>query len=277
MQLEFTKMQGLGNDFVVLVDLAGKLALSSEQIRFLAHRRHGVGCDQVLIVQQPRTPGAHFRMRIFNADGSEAGQCGNGLRCIAQYLVQQEFTTLREFDIETSGALARVRVMDAERVTVDMGRPRLSPAEVPFLAPARAPAYPLIVADETLTIGAVSMGNPHAVVTVRDVADAPVQSLGAAIQSHERFPQSANVGFMEVVDRAHIKLRVFERGAGETLACGTGACAAVVVGREQGLLGDVVRVDLPGGCLEITWDAGEDASVWMTGPGVWVFSGVMEI
>lgn len=275
MKLQFTKMQGLGNDFVVIDGIAQPLALSPEQIRGIADRHFGVGCDQILVVESPTLPGVDLRYRIFNADGSEVEQCGNGARCFARFVRDRGLTAKDEIVVETAGGVIRLVIGSDGQVTVNMGRPRLEPADIPFIAAARAARYALSVDNLDLEIGAVSMGNPHAVLTVNAVDSAPVERLGPLVERHQRFPRRTNVGFMEVVGRDHIRLRVFERGVGETLACGTGACAAVVIARLQGLVDATVRVDLPGGSLRIHWD-GEDEPVYMTGPAARVFEGWIE-
>ncbi|PWG63416.1 diaminopimelate epimerase [Sediminicurvatus halobius] len=275
-RLAFTKMQGLGNDFVVLDGVTRRLALAPEQIRHLADRRLGVGCDQVLVVEPATAPDADFRYRIFNADGGEVEHCGNGVRCLARFLLERGLTERRELTLQTGEGRAVVRVCSDGPVTVDMGPPILDPARIPFQAPAEATSYALRVDGTMLEIAAVSMGNPHAVLAVEDVDRAPVAQLGPSIESHPDFPRRVNAGFMQVVDRGHIRLRVFERGVGETLACGTGACAAVVAGRLRGWLDDSVAVDLPGGRLVIHW-SGRGEPVWMTGPAVTVFDGVISI
>ncbi len=271
-QLRFTKMHGLGNDFVVLDATRAPVALSANDIRFLANRHFGVGCDQVLLVEPPQHPDADFRYRIFNADGGEVEQCGNGVRCFARYVREHGLTAKNEIVVETAAGLVRPRIEGNGEVTVDMGLPRWAPAEVPFVAETAASRYDLIVGERVITVGVASMGNPHAVTVVDSVARAPVAELGPLIEHHARFPQRVNAGFMEIVNRRHIRLRVYERGTGETLACGTGACAAVVVGRRQGLLESEVAVDLPGGRLRIRWEA-DDQPVWMTGPAAQVFEG----
>lgn len=276
MQLTFTKMHGLGNDFVVIDALTRSIRLSAEQVRLFADRHLGVGCDQVLLVEAPRSPEADFRYRIFNADGGEVEMCGNGVRCLARFVREHGLTTKDRLTVETLAGLVHLELEPDGQVTVDMGTPQLEPADIPFIAPARAVRYPLEVAGGTVEIGAVSMGNPHAVLQVEDVATAPVARLGPLIERHERFPRRVNVEFMQVIDPAHIRLRVHERGAGETLACGTGACAAVVAGRLQGLLGERVTVELPGGTLRIDWN-GEGAPVRMTGPATRVFEGRIEL
>ena len=272
MEISFTKMQGLGNDFVVIDATSRPIDLSMEQIRFLANRRFGVGCDQVLLVEPPRQPNVDFTYRIFNADGGEVEQCGNGARCFARYVRDHGLTRKADISVATSGGVIVLHVEADGQITVDMGVPRFEPDEIPFAAEARAEIYPLALGATEVEIGVVSMGNPHAVLRVEQVDSAPVTSLGPEIEVHERFPRRVNVGFMQVVDRQHIRLRVYERGAGETLACGTGACAAVVVGRQRGWLDDKVTVTLPGGELKIRW-LGEGHSVMMTGPAVSVFEG----
>lgn len=276
MRIKFTKMHGLGNDFVLIDNLARSIALSTEQIRWLANRRTGIGCDQLLLLEPALVPGADFAMRIINADGTEAEQCGNGVRCLAVFARERGLLSGSEITIAAAGGLVRSNIEASDQISVDMGVPRFEPVEIPFLAPARAPHYSIAIGDEVVSIGAVSMGNPHAVLRVDDVAAAPVARLGPALQRDQRFPRGANVGFMQIIDTQHVRLRVFERGAGETPACGTGACAAVVVGREQGLLEEDVEVQLPGGRLHVAWRGGE-CRVWMTGPAVRVFDGEIEV
>ncbi len=276
MQLKFTKMHGLGNDFVVIDGVRQQVALTLEQVRFLADRRHGVGCDQVLLVEPPQHPGVDFRYRIFNADGGEVEQCGNGARCFARFVFEEGLTTQRRIPVETASGNIELVLLDDGQVTVDMGVPRFAPDDIPFDAPQQALHYALNVNSQSVDIGAVSMGNPHAVLVVNDVATAPVGTLGPRIEAHPRFPQRVNVGFMQVVARDHIRLRVYERGAGETAACGTGACAAVAIGRLQEQLNSVVRVSLPGGDLVISW-AGVDQPLYMTGPATRVFEGQIQL
>ncbi len=276
MRLPFTKMHGLGNDFVLIDATQQAIVLTPEQVRHLADRRYGVGCDQVLIVEPAHDAGADFHYRIYNADGGEVEQCGNGARCFARYVREAGLSDKPVLNVETSAGLIRLHTETDGQVTVDMGVPRLEPAEIPFDAPARAMRYHIDVEGTMLEIGAVSMGNPHAVLRVDNVDSAPVTTLGPRIESHPRFPQRVNAGFMQVLTRDHIRLRVYERGAGETLACGTGACAAVVAGRVQGLLDNRVSVDLPGGQLVISW-AGEGEPVFMTGPANRVFEGNIDI
>jgi diaminopimelate epimerase len=276
MLLKFTKMHGLGNDFVVFDAINQSVALNPEQIRFIADRRFGIGCDQLLLVEKPQTADAEFRYRIFNADGGEVEQCGNGARCFARFVHDQNLTQSHIIPVETARGLIALTLQDDGPVTVNMGVPGLAPASLPFEAARQATSYELDVAGKIHNIAAVSMGNPHAVLRVDDVATAPVATLGPLIESHSRFPRRVNVGFMQVVNRTHIRLRVFERGAGETLACGTGACAAVVAGQIQGWLDDTVTVTLPGGELVIRWQGG-DNPLYMTGPATTVFEGKIEL
>ncbi|HIP53106.1 MAG TPA: diaminopimelate epimerase [Chromatiales bacterium] len=274
--LKFTKMQGLGNDFVVFDAIHQQVELTPEQIRRIADRRFGVGCDQILLVEPPRDDRTDFHYRIFNADGSEVEQCGNGARCFARFVRDKGLTDKAEIDVGTRAGNIRLYVETDGRVRVNMGPPVLAPDKIPFVADEQHKSYLLEVEREQFSIAAVSMGNPHAVLQVKHVDEAPVHHVGPLIEHHPRFPQRVNVGFMEVVDRGHIRLRVYERGAGETLACGTGACAAVVAGRIQGLLDERVEVGLRGGDLVIEWQGGE-APVWMTGPAQTVFEGSIEL
>jgi diaminopimelate epimerase len=264
-------MQGLGNDFVVLDGVRQRVQLSPEQVRLLADRRFGVGCDQVLLVEKA-TGDADFRYRIFNADGSEVEQCGNGARCFVVFVRDQGLTDKRELRVETAGGLIVPRLEGDGQVTVDMGMPRFAPGDVPFLGGDGAIEEVLDVDGTLLRVSVLSMGNPHAVQVVADVDAAPVATQGPRIEHHPRFPQRVNAGYMQVVDRATIRLRVWERGAGETLACGTGACAAVVAGVRRGLLDSPVRVRVRGGELGIAW-AGDGRPVQMTGPASSVFEG----
>ncbi len=272
MRLKFTKMHGLGNDFMVLDGINQAVQLSTGQIQHLAHRRLGIGFDQLLLVEQPETEAADFKYRIFNADGSEVEQCGNGVRCFARFVHEQGLTDKRRIVVETLGGVVVPELVDAGHVRVDMGAPNFQPAALPFVAEAMALHYPLEVHGERLSIGAVSMGNPHAVLQVADVHSAAVAELGPAIERHPRFPRRVNVGFMQIVDRGHIALRVYERGAGETQACGTGACAAMAVARAQGLVDERVAVALPGGELLIEW-AGQGERLYMTGDANTVYAG----
>jgi diaminopimelate epimerase len=277
MPLRFTKMQGLGNDFVVLDGVRQTLSLTPAQLRWLADRHFGVGCDQILLVEPPRAAGADFCYRIFNADGGEVEQCGNGARCFARFVYEQGLSDQRELVVETARGLIRPRLEADGEVTVDMGTPHCAPADIPFVADADAVTHALTLqSGETLEVGVVSMGNPHAVLVVADAARAEVDRLGPAVQASPRFPQGVNVGFMEVCRPDVIKLRVFERGVGETLACGTGACAAVVSGIRRGLLAETVAVHTRGGRLRIRW-SGAGEPVWMTGPAVTVFHGEIDL
>ncbi len=276
MRLKFTKMQGLGNDFVVLDALTHPISLTPEQIRRIADRHFGVGCDQVLQVEPPRLPDTDFYYRIFNADGGEVEQCGNGARCFVRYVRDRGLTTKTEIRVGTLSGVIVPRLEDNGQVTVNMGVPQFEPALIPFEAPARAATYPLEVGGRRVEVSALSMGNPHAVQVVPDIERAPVATEGPLIEHHPRFPQRANAGYMQIVSRRRILLRVYERGAGETLACGTGACAAVAAGIARGLLDREVTVATRGGDLGISW-AGERAPVMMTGPAVTVFEGEMEI
>ncbi len=276
MKLKFSKMHGLGNDFVVLDGVRQRVELSPEQLRFLADRNFGVGCDQILLVEKPTQAGVDFRYRIFNADGSEVEQCGNGARCFVRFVHDVGLTDKSEIRVETMRGIITPRLGEDGNVTVDMGIPRFLPTEIPFLHDDDVVIYSLDVADETLEISVVSMGNPHAVQVVESVDHAPVAAHGPLIENHQKFPQRVNAGFMQVVNRHAIKLRVYERGSGETLACGTGACAAVVAGIRRGLLDSPVRVTTRGGDLNIAW-GGPGASVMMSGPAVTVFSGEIEL
>jgi diaminopimelate epimerase len=272
MLLKFTKMHGAGNDFVVLDGVRQHLHLTPEQLRLLADRHFGVGCDQILLVEKAQNPDVDFRYRIFNADGGEVEQCGNGARCFVRYVHDHKLTSKREILVETKSGLISPCLTDDGRVTVNMGAPILDPARIPFVSDSDAPVQPLDVGGTIIEISAVSMGNPHAVQLVADVETAPVCTQGPLIEHHARFPKRVNAGFMQIVDRSHIKLRVFERGAGETLSCGTGACAAVVAGIRRGLLDETVHVATHGGTLTISW-AGGQAPVLMTGPAISVFEG----
>ena len=275
-KLAFSKMHGLGNDFVMIDAVRQDIRLTSDQVRYLADRHFGVGCDQLLVVEPAQTPGVDFRYRIFNADGGEVEQCGNGARCFARFVFEQGLSDKREIRVETKKGIITPRLEDDGMVTVDMGVPVLAPAEVPFVSDSDAWVQPLDVAGTSVAITAVSMGNPHAVQVVADVDTAPVAEQGPLIEHHPRFPARVNAGFLQVVDEHNVRLRVFERGAGETLACGTGACAAVVAGIRLGLLDAKVDVEARGGTLTIEW-AGGDAHVFMTGPAVTVFEGEIEL
>lgn len=269
-------MHGLGNDFVVIDAVSQAVSLTPEQARKLGDRRFGVGCDQILVVEPPTRPDVDFRYRIFNQDGSEVEQCGNGARCFAKFVRDRRLTGKSTLRVETASGIIELRVCRDNQIEVNMGVPVLEPAQIPFTADARANSYPIEANDEQLMIGAVSMGNPHVVIQVADIDTAPVATLGPILENHPRFPQRVNAGFMQVVSANEINLRVYERGAGETLACGTGACAAVVAGGLQDLLDSSVTVNLPGGSLKIDWP-GEGQSVIMTGPATTVFHGRIKI
>jgi len=276
MMLRFTKMHGLGNDFVVIDAINQNVDLSREQAKLLADRHFGVGCDQILVVEPPTQPGVDFRYRIFNSDGGEVEQCGNGARCFVQFVRERGLALKREIRVETRGGVIVPRLEDDGEVTVVMGVPRFKPSELPFLTESEALVQPLEVDGETAYITALSMGNPHAVQVVADVDAAPVTTQGAAIERHPRFPNRVNAGYLQVLDSHHIRLRVYERGAGETLSCGTGACAAAVAGILRGLLVSPVRVTTPGGDLRIAWD-GAGKPVMLTGPATTVYHGEIEI
>jgi len=273
--LKFTKMHGLGNDFMVIDAVRQTVDLSPNQVRRLADRHFGVGFDQLLLVEPPASPDADFRYRIFNADGGEVSQCGNGARCFARFVHEQGLCDKPEVRVDTRSGRLILRREEGGDITVDMGVPRHDPAQIPLDSPSEQTAYRVEAMGEDWHFGAVSMGNPHAVLVVNDVDAAPVLSLGPILENHPLFPERANIGFMQVLNPRHIRLRVFERGSGETLACGSGACGAVVVGILQGLLETPVRVDLPGGSLHINW-RGRGEPVFMTGPAVSVFEGMIE-
>ena len=269
-------MHGAGNDFVVIDGVRQEIYLTPEQLRLLADRHFGIGCDQILVVKRSQNEEADFRYLIFNADGGEVEQCGNGARCFVRFVHDQKLTNKREIVVETKSGLISPRLEDDGRVTVNMGAPIFEAARIPFTSDSDALIQPLEVNGEILQITAVSMGNPHVVYVVEDVEQAPVATLGPLIEHHPRFPKRVNVGFIQVVDRGHIKLRVFERGAAETMSCGTGACAAVVSGIRRGLLDNLVQVATHGGVLTIGWD-GADAPVMMTGPAITVFTGEINL
>jgi diaminopimelate epimerase len=274
MRIDFTKMHGSGNDFIVFDWLAGQALPSAEQLKKLGNRRTGIGFDQALVLEKPRRPDTAVFYRIFNSDGSEVEQCGNGARCVAALLYRRGRTTAGTVTMDSPAGLVHARVQSGSVVSVDMGVPSFEPRSLPFDAPASADTYSLDVGGRKVEIGAVSMGNPHAVLVVD--SSALVETLGPAIEKHPRFPNRVNAGFVEIIDRSHIKLRVYERGAGETLACGTGACAAVAVGRKRGLLDASVVVSARGGDLRVNWDSPGD-NIWLTGPAEVAFEGHVEV
>ncbi|MCU0804316.1 MAG: diaminopimelate epimerase [Burkholderiales bacterium] len=276
MKLKFTKMQGVGNDFVVIDGVNQRVDLTPALARKLADRHFGVGCDQILLVEPAGTPGVDFRYRIFNADGGEVEQCGNGARCFVRFVREHGLTAKAEIRVETKSGVIAPRLEANGEVTVDMGAPVFAAGRIPFLTDLDGIVQPLDVGGETVMITALSMGNPHAVQVVDDVDTAPVATQGPKIEAHPRFPQRVNAGYMQVLARDRIRLRVYERGAGETLACGTGACAAVVAGIRRGLLDARVRVSTRGGELTIAW-AGADNPVFLTGPAVTVFEGEVDL
>jgi diaminopimelate epimerase len=276
MRITFTKMHGLGNDFVVIDAINQAISLTPEQIRFIADRHFGVGCDQLLLVEHPEAAAIDFRYRIFNADGGEVQQCGNGARCFARFVRDKGMTDKDEMVVETASGIITLYMESGGQVRVNMGIPRFNPEQLPLRVDREQPFYELEAAGKQIKLGAVSMGNPHAVIRVDDIDRAELEKYGPALESHPLFPERVNVGFMQVLNRDHIRLRVFERGAGETLACGTGACAAVAVGHRWGVLSDHVIVDLPGGELSIHWE-GDGQPIWMTGPAEQVFEGSIEL
>lgn len=272
MLVRFTKMHGLGNDFMVIDAVSQRVRLTPKIVRKLADRHTGIGFDQLLLVEPPSRPDMDFRYRIYNADGSEVEHCGNGARCFGRFVRERRLTVKSEIQVETARGRAILYLLPDRQVDVDMGVPELRPMEIPFTADRQATTYHVDVNGEQVELSAVSMGNPHGVVLVDDVDSAPVATLGPALEAHPRFPKKANIGFMQVLNRGEIRLRVYERGAGETLACGTGACAAVVAGRLRGLLDEEVLVHLPGGDLCIRW-AGEGQTLRMVGPATTVYEG----
>lgn len=275
MNIQFSKMHGLGNDFMVVDNVTQNIFLSKEAIRRLADRNFGIGFDQLLMVEAPYDPELDFHYRIFNADGSEVEQCGNGARCFARFVKMKGLTHKRIINVSTAKGKIQLKIEQDGNITVDMGKPILEPAKIPFEAQKEEKTYILRVEDHTVLCGAVSMGNPHCVVLVDDIDSAPVETLGPLLETHERFPNKVNVGFLEVKSRDFAKLRVWERGVGETLACGTGACAAAVVGQLQDKLDRHCTIELPGGELRFFWQAGQN--VRMTGPAEFVFDGQIQI
>ncbi|MEO1957444.1 MAG: diaminopimelate epimerase [Methylophilaceae bacterium] len=276
MKLNFTKMQGVGNDFVVIDSVTTPIALTTAQIQHVANRFFGVGCDQLLMVEKSNTPNVDFRYRIFNADGGEVEHCGNGARCFVRFVVEKGLTKKHQITVETANGIITLKLQSSGDVVVDMGAPNFEPVSLPFLAAQRQPQYTLSLNSGVIPMSAVSMGNPHAVVLVEDVEAAAVSEIGPQIESHQQFPQHVNAGFMQVVNPHEINLRVYERGSGETLACGTGACAAVVSGIQLDLLQSPVLVNMRGGQLQIEW-AGEAQPVMMIGPAEVVFEGQIEL
>jgi diaminopimelate epimerase len=274
--LRFTKMHGLGNDFMVVDAISQPFRLRPEMIRELSDRNFGIGFDQLLVVEPPGLPDVDFRYRIFNADGTEVEQCGNGARCFARFVRDQRLTNKRVIRVQTAKGVIELKVGKDGMVQVNMGVPELNPPAIPFAADCRKDVYTVDVHDQVVELSAISMGNPHGVLVVDDVDSAPVATLGPALEKHPRFPSRANIGFLQIIDRSHVRLRVFERGAGETLACGSGACAAVVAGYLRGLLDSRVEVELRGGRLVIEWQ-GDGTPVMMDGPATTVFEGQLRL
>ena len=275
MKYKFTKMHGLGNDFVLIDCINQSVQLSQGQLRYLANRRLGIGCDQILLVEKSKS-NADFRYRIFNSDGSEVEQCGNGARCFVRYVYDQGMTQKKEIRVETLGGVIVPKLETNGEVTVNMGVPKFEPQDIPFVAEKNMLTYLLDIDEKQIEFSILSMGNPHAVQIVEDINQSPILVEGTLIENHPRFPQHVNAGYMQVVNRKHINLRVYERGVGETLSCGTGACAAVVAGITRGLLDSAVKVSTIGGNLNIFWEKGNNP-VWMTGPAISVFDGEIEL
>ena len=275
MKYKFTKMHGLGNDFVLIDSVNQSVNLSLEQLRNIANRRLGIGCDQILLIERTESD-ADFRYRIFNSDGGEVEQCGNGARCLVSYVYDKGMIQKKEISVETLGGIIFSKLEINGEVTVNMGTPKFEPEKIPFIADKRMLTYLLEVNEKQIEFSILSMGNPHAVQIVEDINQSPVLSEGSLIESHSRFPKHVNAGYMQIVNREHINLRVYERGAGETLSCGTGACAAVVAGITRGLLDSKVTVRTTGGNLSIYWEGGNNP-VWMTGPAISVFDGEIEL
>ena len=276
MRLEFTKMHGLGNDFVVLNALEQEINLSAEQYRALADRRFGIGCDQILLLEPSSDENMDIRYRIFNADGNEVEHCGNGIRCVGLYLTEKGYVSKDVIHAETMNRNASIYMNGTDQIRVDMGVPRFEPGDIPMDVSRRQNAYELALPSGKVTVLVASMGNPHAVLLVDDVETAPVESVGREMQASPLFPDSVNVGFMQILDPGHVRLRVYERGVGETLACGTGACAAMVVGNMANKLEKQVDIGLKGGHLCVDWD-GEGEPVWMTGPATIVYEGQIDL
>jgi diaminopimelate epimerase len=276
MKLHFTKMHGAGNDFVVIDAVRAAVKINEDQIRKIADRQTGVGCDQVLLIEPPKRPDADFEYRIFNADGSPAGQCGNGARCVGRFIHEQRLSAKSTITLQVGSDLRRLEFDETGSVSAELGAPIFAPAQIPFATDEDATEHALTLANVTVMAGVVSVGNPHAVLLVDDIAATPVEKIGPMIQSLDVFPEGVNVGFMQVESNTQVKLRVFERGAGETLACGSGACAAVIHGIRLGQLANKVTVSVPGGKLEVSWDNGV-SSVWLSGPAETVFEGKLNL
>jgi diaminopimelate epimerase len=276
MELQFTKMHGLGNDFVVIDSFAQEIQLTTEQIRFIADRHFGIGCDQLLLLAPSDKEGVDVRYIIYNSDGGEVTQCGNGARCVAAYLRQHDLVNGDEITAETRDSIINMTLQEGDQVRVNMGIPKLAPADIPIESQDYAVQYRLSLSETEISFSAVSMGNPHAVIVVDNVRSAPVLTMGPEVQAQTFFPQGVNVGFMQIIDSGHIKLRVYERGAGETLACGSGACAAVVAGCNNSSLNQEIDVELPGGHLPASWE-GEGEPGWMTGPATFVYGGQISL
>ena len=276
MKLHFTKMHGAGNDFVVIDAVRAATQINEDQIRKIADRQTGVGCDQVLLIEPPKRPDADFEYRIFNADGSPAGQCGNGARCVGRFIHEQRLSAKSTITLQVGSDLRRLEFDETGSVKAELGAPIFAPAQIPFATDEDATEHALTLANVTVMAGVVSVGNPHAVLLVDDIAATPVEKIGPMIQSLDVFPEGVNVGFMQVESNTQVKLRVFERGAGETLACGSGACAAVIHGIRLGQLANKVTVSVPGGKLEVSWDNGV-SSVWLSGPAETVFEGKLNL
>ena len=276
MKLHFTKMHGAGNDFVVIDAVRAAVKINEDQIRKIADRQTGVGCDQVLLIEPPKRPDADFEYRIFNADGSPAGQCGNGARCVGRFIHEQRLSAKSTITLQVGSDLRRLEFDETGSVKAELGAPIFAPAQIPFATDEDATEHALTLANVTVMAGVVSVGNPHAVLLVDDIAATPVEKIGPMIQSLDVFPEGVNVGFMQVESNTQVKLRVFERGAGETLACGSGACAAVIHGIRLGQLANKVTVSVLGGKLEVSWDNGV-SSVWLSGPAETVFEGKLNL
>lgn len=276
MQIQFSKMHGLGNDFVVIDNVTQNVFFSKEKIQQIADRNFGIGFDQLLLVEPPYDPEQDFHYRIFNADGSEVSQCGNGARCFAKFVKMKGLINRNKVVVSTKSGKMVLYLEKDGQVTVNMGRPVFEPDKIPLSANKEEGTYIIRAGEQTIFAGSVSMGNPHCVLEVDDVATADVETIGPLLEKHERFPEGVNVGFMQIVSPSHIKLRVFERGAGETLACGSGACAAAAIGQIQGKLNSEVNVDLPGGSLKIRWQ-GRDNVLKMTGPAEHIFDGILQL